>query len=199
LREVPLVVVIREFATPAECDKLADTAGFNLGAAAVSGSTSSRDRRTLSKNLYPIYDDADSILTQISLRLFGVTREVTGFKLQPEGQEPLNWLYYLPGYEYRPHCDGSCGASSIRLRQRVATTLLYCGVAEKGGGTVFPPDGLKYQPKKGEALLFTYNPDPDRLSEHSACPVLKGDKYTATQWYREGVTAERNWEGKTEL
>merc|ERR1719291_429916 len=127
-------------------------------------------------------------------RFFEVARQLTGYELYGEGQEPVNWLYYKSGYEYRPHCDGSCGARSVGYGSRVASSLLYCAVADEGGGTVFPPDGLKLEPTVGMLLLFAYNPDPERLTEHSACPVLRGEKMTATQWYREGVSKEHNWE-----
>lgn len=196
LRKEPLVIVVNNLASLEECKALAELAGDDLGMAHVSGGGTSRIRRTLSKNLYPDLGALENSLTQMANRFFEVARQATGFELQLEGQEPVNWLYYKPGYEYRPHCDGACGAKTVARRGRVASSLLYCAVAEEGGGTVFPPDGLKLQPKVGNMLLFTYNPDPHRLTEHSACPVLKGEKMTATQWYREGVTLENNWEGK---
>merc|ERR1712127_882012 len=110
------------------------------------------------------------------------------------GQEPVNWLYYKSGYEYRPHCDGNCGASEIPYGHRVCTSLLYCTVADEGGGTVFTSDKLKFQPTPGSFLIFSYNPDASQVTKHSACPVLRGHKTTATQWYREGVSDEVNWE-----
>jgi len=51
-----------------------------------------------------------------------------------EGQEPVNFLHYIKGFEYKPHTDGG----EKRPGGRVATTLIYCEVAEEGGGTVFP-------------------------------------------------------------
>eukprot|EP00746_Dinoflagellata_sp_MGD_P133551 gnl/MRDRNA2_/MRDRNA2_67268_c0_seq2.p1 gnl/MRDRNA2_/MRDRNA2_67268_c0~~gnl/MRDRNA2_/MRDRNA2_67268_c0_seq2.p1 ORF type:complete len:181 (+),score=13.53 gnl/MRDRNA2_/MRDRNA2_67268_c0_seq2:32-574(+) len=159
------------------------------------GGSRSRNRRTLSKNMYP--GEPEHIVTKVSDRFFEIARKTTGYELHLDGQEPINWLYYMPGFEYRPHCDGGCGQVKIPYGDRVATTLVYCTTASKGGGTVFPNDGLKLEPNPGMMLLFTYNPDPQRLSWHSACPVLKGSKSTATQWYREGVSAELNWEDVT--
>lgn len=31
------------------------------------------------------------------------------------------------------------------------------------------------------------------LTEHSGCPVLKGEKLIATFWMREGVSTEADW------
>merc|ERR1712072_580577 len=110
--------------------------------ASVSGGGTSRSRRTLSKNLYPDFEGNESgTLERVTKRFFEVTRAVTGYRLDHPGQEPVNWLYYKPGYEYRPHCDGACGAPQIVLGDRVLSSLLYCSVASKGGATVFPPDG----------------------------------------------------------
>jgi len=194
LRRTPLVVAVHSLATPEECAQLQGEAGdlSSLGRAHVSGGTTSRDRRTLSKNLYP--GETNDTLTRLAARFFETARQLTGYELDGEGQEPVNWLYYKSGYEYRPHCDGACGTRSVNYGSRVASSLLYCAVADDGGGTVFPPDGLKIEPTVGMLLLFTYNPDPDGLSRHAACPVLRGEKMTATQWYREGVTAKHDWE-----
>ena len=34
----------------------------------------------------------------------------------------------------------------------------------------------------------------DGYTEHSGCPVVKGEKWITTAWMREGVTAEKTWE-----
>ena len=68
--------------------------------------------------------------------------------------------------------------------------------AEEGGATVFPIAGeeIKYTPEPGSILLFTYNPDPEKKSYHSACPVVRGFKTTATQWYRVGLSEDKPWD-----
>ena len=51
-----------------------------------------------------------------------------------------------------------------------------------------------------QMLFFGYklNGNPPRMdngfTEHCGCPVYGGHKWIATQWYREGMTAERGWE-----
>eukprot|EP00930_Biecheleria_cincta_P047481 TRINITY_DN32924_c0_g1_i1.p1 TRINITY_DN32924_c0_g1~~TRINITY_DN32924_c0_g1_i1.p1 ORF type:complete len:640 (+),score=106.89 TRINITY_DN32924_c0_g1_i1:7-1926(+) len=197
LREDPLVIAVPGFATADECAALSEQAGHDLTQAMVGGvgqTGASRSRRTLTKNLFPDWDVDNSTLTQISYRFFHMARQATGYDLFPEGQEPVNWLFYKPGYEYRPHCDGACGTSSVTRGKRVASSLLYCNVASEGGGTVFPPDNLKIEATAGMYMLFAYNPDPKGLSQHAACPVLKGSKTTATQWYREGVNEDTPWD-----
>ena len=96
---------------------------------------------------------------------------------------------------YKPHTDGWGGD----VGSRVATTLVYCEAAAEGGGTVFPrgKEGsappLRFQPSPGDMLYFEYQPDPG-LQEHSACPVIAGNKSTLTQWHRLGVSPEKPWD-----
>ena len=63
------------------------------------------------------------------------------------GQEPVNAVYYKDyDDQYRPHCDGECNGGKWRRGMRVATSLTYCTVADKGGYTLFTKSALKVVP-----------------------------------------------------
>ena len=57
-------------------------------------------------------------------------------------------------------------------------------------------------PKARQMLFFGYMfneskaglPMDHGFTEHTGCPLREGKKWIATMWYREGVTAEQNWE-----
>ena len=137
--------------------------------------------------------DSDDTLSQTAAATFDLVSEMLKARVPYEGQEPVNFLHYLKGFEYKPHTDGYGGATG----QRVATTLVYCEAADEGGGTVFPRGDtlnppLRFQPSPGDMLYFEYQPDPG-LQEHSACPVIAGNKSTLTQWHRLGVSPEKEW------
>ncbi|PIA40252.1 hypothetical protein AQUCO_02500151v1 [Aquilegia coerulea] len=87
--------------------------------------------------------------------------------------------------------------------QRYATVLMYLSNVEKGGETVFPyseakldqpkdetwsdcaKTGYAVKPKKGDALLFFslhINTTTDPVSTHGSCPVIEGEKWSATRW-----------------
>lgn len=201
-REDPLVLGISGLATPQECQQLIDSQDLkeaNLNMAFISGGSHSKSRRTLTKNLYPNMQAPQSILAKLQKRFFQAARGASGYELWPEGQEPVNWLHYKPGYEYRPHCDGGCGMDPVPSGMRVASSLLYCNVAEQGGSTIFTQDTTKFTPARGDFLFFAYKSDPDYMSMHAACPVLRGIKSTATQWYREGVSKDYTWEDVADL
>jgi len=145
-------------------------------------------------NFHQVNWDENNVLTRAAVSMFDIASELLKEKVPYEGQEPINFLHYVKGFEYKPHTDGGVVGSG----KRVATTLVYCEVAEEGGGTVFPNGGpgtppLRYQPTPGSLLFFEYAPNPN-LQEHAACPVLAGNKSTLTQWHRLGVSPESPWD-----
>ena len=153
----------------------------------------------------PDFECEDDVNTRVARRKFAFAREVAGYDAwEGAGQEPINAVYYYhDGDQYRPHCDGECHAR-YTLGSRVATSLAYCLVAERGGYTLFTRTGLKVVPKLRQMLFFGYffnasDASPgvrmdDGWTEHTGCPVHEGKKWAAIMWYREGVTAEKGWE-----
>lgn len=96
---------------------------------------------------------------------------------------------------------------------RLLTIIYYLSHVEEGGETHFPhgqfinknssansacekPAEAVVRPKKGDALLF-YSLDVDSKTSvdaalHEGCPVLQGEKWSATIWVRQ---ADRGWAG----
>lgn len=108
--------------------------------------------------------------------------------------EGLQVLQYLPGAEYKPHYDyfdpSFPGTAGILKRggQRVATLIMYLSDPEEGGLTSFPDVHLKVTPKRGSAVFFTYPvADPTSNTLHGGEPVVLGEKWIATKWFRETV------------
>jgi prolyl 4-hydroxylase len=79
----------------------------------------------------------------------------------------------------------------------VATSILYCRASQSGGQTTFTPSGIKVVPKRRQLLLFGYkfanNSMDNMMTEHSGCPIRVGQKWIATQWFRENVTEDHPW------
>ena len=120
--------------------------------------------------------------------------------VENEGQEPVNAVYYEhAGDHYGAHCDGECNGGGYKRGHRIATSLTYCEVAERGGFTLFTRSGIKMVPRPRQMLFFGYKLRPDSHemddggTEHSGCPLRRGKKWIATMWYREGVTPEKDW------
>ncbi|CAM6122875.1 unnamed protein product [Calypogeia fissa] len=138
-----------------------------------------------------------------------IERRIADFTFLPvDHGEGLQILHYGAGQKYLSHYDYAEYPSSVLAQhggQCIATVLMYLSDVQAGGETLFPAGELNYnknktlegqysecakhglaiRPKKGMALLFwTLSPDvrKDLRSINSGCPVLEGDKWTATKW-----------------
>lgn len=202
-REFPMVASVRGFASEAECQelitvaKMSDLTMAHVGSAGQGFTQTSSTRETLTNSLDVNWNVEDT-LSLVSARTFDLASDLLGVDVPYEGQEPLTFLHYIKGYEYRPHIDGNLFLTKRHAPPkgtRIATTLLYCGAADEGGATVFTNgQKLKFQPRRGDVLFFAYNPDPETEAMHAACPVLAGNKTTLTQWHRLGVSSKVNWD-----
>ena len=110
-----------------------------------------------------------------------------------ENGEGLQVLRYGPGAEYKPHHDYFApeepGTATILRRggQRVGTLIIYLNEPAQGGATIFPESALQVVPQRGHAVFFSYDqPDPGTRTLHGGAPVIKGEKWIATKWLREG-------------
>jgi TPR repeat protein len=107
--------------------------------------------------------------------------------------EPLTILRYGPGQEYKAHMDYLVGpATGEQMQrtggQRLVTAFVYLNDVEEGGETDFPELGARVSPVGGRAVKFfnlTPGREPNPRTRHAGCPVLKGEKWLATYWFRE--------------
>ncbi|KAL5063628.1 hypothetical protein RYX36_025365 [Vicia faba] len=139
-----------------------------------------------------------------------IEKRIADFTFIPvEHGEELQILHYEVGQEYVPHHDYFTDEYNLwNGGNRIATMLMYLSDVEEGGETVFPnakanfssvpwwnelsdcgKKGLSIKPKMGDAILFwSMKPDSslDPSSLHGSCPVIKGDKWSATKWLHVG-------------
>ncbi|PUZ42685.1 hypothetical protein GQ55_9G601800 [Panicum hallii var. hallii] len=124
--------------------------------------------------------------------------------LPPENGEPIQVLRYKNGEKYEPHFDYFNDKHNQLIGgQRIATVLMYLSHVKMGGETIFPDSedqltqekddtwsecatlGYAVKPVKGDALLFfSLHPiaTTDTKSLHGSCPVIEGEKWSATKW-----------------
>lgn len=110
--------------------------------------------------------------------------------------EPLQAQRYLPGQEFKLHCDwfrpGSTDYEKFCVKsggQRTWTAMAYLNDVEQGGETVFPHADLVITPKAGDLVIWNNlkpNGEGEPKTGHHAKPVLVGEKHVITQWFREG-------------
>ncbi|XP_018678679.2 prolyl 4-hydroxylase 1 isoform X5 [Musa acuminata AAA Group] len=125
-------------------------------------------------------------------------------QIPTENGESIQVLRYETNQYYTPHHDYFSDAFNLKNGgQRVATMLMYLNDVDEGGETIFPQagsgecscggnkvKGLCMKPRKGNAILFWSmgldgQSDPNSL--HGACPIVKGEKWSATKWLRQGA------------
>ncbi|TQV73597.1 hypothetical protein FLL45_12040 [Aliikangiella marina] len=110
-----------------------------------------------------------------------------------ENGEPFNCLNYQVGQEYQYHFDyfaEELASSQSYLKfggQRVVTGILFLNHVAQGGETELPKLKIKQSPVPGAVLSF-HNVDelgqPDERSLHAGLPVIAGEKWVATRWFR---------------
>ena len=226
----PRAFVYHNFLTPEECAHLVNLAKATAGgskratvADARAGGTFPSSQRTGSGAV--LLRDHDPIVTRIEERIsvFAMIPADHG-----EGMQILRYGRGEKHDPHHDYFDG--GDKNLRFYgQRVATVLMYLSDVESGGETVFPKHGawiepddtdvrgrssskdsskcargaLHVKPRRGDALLFHnchLNGREDPTSLHAGCPVLRGEKWTATKWMRAGpVEAERELRRRKEI
>lgn len=199
----PRAFVYRGFLTEEECNHLISLAKKELKRSAVadnlSGESKLSEVRTSSGMFIPKAKDAI---------VNGIEEKIATWTFLPkENGEDIQVLRYESGQKYDAHYDYFVDPVNIaRGGHRIATVLMYLTDVEKGGETVFPnaeeaprrrsmiadeelsecaKKGIAVKPRKGDALLFfSLHPNaiPDPLSLHGGCPVIEGEKWSATKW-----------------
>ncbi|XP_054787497.1 probable prolyl 4-hydroxylase 4 [Prosopis cineraria] len=199
----PRAFVYEGFLTDLECDHLISLAKSELKRSEVadndSGESTLSEVRTSSGMFIP--KSKDPIVA-------GIEDKISSWTFLPkENGEDIQVLRYEHGQKYEPHYDYFADKVNIaRGGHRTATVLMYLSDVTEGGETVFPnaedpprhrssesredlsecaKKGIAVKPRKGDALLFFSlhpNATPDTRSLHAGCPVIEGEKWSATKW-----------------
>ena len=154
----------------------------------------------------------DEVLAAIQMRVAELSM------LPQENQEALQVLHYGLSEKYGAHMDTFFDARHIGEEnggQRAATALMFLNEPEEGGETVFPNvaatndgpgwspcarEALAHKPKTGDLILFwslTPTGEIDPGTTHTACPVIRGEKWSAPLWIRQGPFQPSSRKGAT--
>ncbi|XP_078437005.1 putative prolyl 4-hydroxylase 6 [Wolffia australiana] len=188
------------FLSSAECDHIIQLAKDKLEKSMVADNDSGEgvmsEVRTSSGMFLSKHQDA--VVARIERRVASWTF------LPEENGEAMQILHYELGQKYEPHYDYFHDKVNQEIGgHRIATVLMYLSDVVKGGETVFPDykgtktqekdetwsdcakKGYAVKPRKGDALLFFSlypNATIDKFSLHGSCPVIEGEKWSATKW-----------------
>lgn len=206
----PRAWLYHNFLTAEEADHLVDLAAPSMERSSVVDPETGKGMldpvRTSSGTFLSRYQDA--VVRDVEDRLAHWTHLPVSFG------EDLQVLKYEPGQKYEEHLDWFDMEEVKKMdpndeTNRVATVLIYLSDVEEGGETSFSRsvwlnetlqrhaqpsecarNKLFVKPSKGDALLFwDLQPDGqsgDDWSMHAGCPVIKGEKWSATKWLHNG-------------
>ena len=177
----PLIVVLDNVLSDQECNELIEFSKDNLKRSKISSSGEGEvnDIRTSSSMFFQ--GNENDILEKLEKRISAI------MCIPIEHAEGIQILKYTPGQEYKAHFDFFHSASKAAKNNRISTLVIYLNDVEEGGETYFPKLNLSISPKKGSAVYFEYfynNEDLNELTLHGGAPVIKGEKWVATQWMR---------------
>ena len=133
------------------------------------------------------FDAGDAFVRSISRRIDDLLGMPTKCGETIQGQR------YLPGQEFKPHNDWFYTDQEYwkverkRGGQRSWTAMAFLNEVEEGGHTHFTEVGASIEPKPGVLMIWN-NAKPDGTPNldtlHAGTPVIKGQKYVLTKWYR---------------
>ncbi|KAK1643272.1 hypothetical protein QYE76_061077 [Lolium multiflorum] len=196
----PRAFLYSGFLSHAECDHLVKLAKGRLEKSMVADNDSGKSVMSLVRTSSGTFlaKREDDIIS-------GIEKRVAAWTFLPEeNAESVQVLHYEVGQKYDAHFDYFTDKINLkRGGHRVATVLMYLTDVKQGGETVFPNaegghlqlkdetwsecarSGLAVKPRKGDALLFFslhVNATTDPSSLHASCPVVEGEKWSATKW-----------------
>ena len=177
--EEPLVVVLGSVLDDEECEALIQLSKDLLQRSKIGSTKEVSDIRTSSGAF--LTDVKNNILARVEKRVSAI------MGIPIEHGEGLHILNYRPGQEYKEHLDYFAPTSKAAKNNRISTLVLYLNDVEEGGTTFFPKLNLTVCPQKGMAVYFEYfynDPILNELTLHAGAPVVKGEKWIATQWMR---------------
>ena len=178
LNEEPLIVKFHNVLSDEECQTLIECAASRLKRSKLANKEFSQIR-TSSGMFFD--ENEDPLITTIEKRVS------TLMNVPIEHAEGLQVLHYEPGQEFKAHFDYFNEHHPSSKNNRISTLVMYLNEVEQGGDTTFPNLGLTVTPTKGSAVYFEYFYNDQRLNEltlHSSAPVIRGEKWVATQWMR---------------
>lgn len=178
LYEEPLIVRFENVLSHEECDALIESAKCRLQRSKLANKEVSQIRTSsgmfFEENESPLIHDIEQRVAQL-------------MHLPIDHAESLQVLRYEPGQEFKAHFDYFSTDHPSSNNNRISTLVLYLNDVEEGGNTTFPNLNLSTKPTKGAAVYFEYfynNTALNELTLHSGDPVIRGEKWIATQWMR---------------
>ncbi|TVX99043.1 2OG-Fe(II) oxygenase [Cohnella terricola] len=176
LNDAPLIMKFDHVLSDDECQALIESASSRLTRSKLANKEVSQIRTSSSM----FFDENENPF------IAAIENRIASLMHVPRSHnEGLQVLHYEPGQEFKPHHDYFGPHHPSSQNNRISTLILYLNDVEEGGETTFPRLGIAVKPTKGSAVYFEYfynDPQINELTLHSGGPVIRGEKWVATQW-----------------
>eukprot|EP01023_Acetabularia_acetabulum_P001113 TRINITY_DN10416_c0_g1_i4.p1 TRINITY_DN10416_c0_g1~~TRINITY_DN10416_c0_g1_i4.p1 ORF type:complete len:467 (-),score=23.22 TRINITY_DN10416_c0_g1_i4:201-1601(-) len=198
----PSILCVENFLSSEECQQFIQLAKPHLSPSLVQSGGLTNHRK--SSSMFFIEDLKQLQIVKIVEKrlqnLINLPIVLDGYTKQ-KPQETLQVIHYKQGEFYRPHLDNKDNQQPTRA----ATIIVYLNDVQEGGCTNFKlaqhllsykQQGLKIHPKAGRLILF-WNREKncyvqDLQTLHEAEPVIKGEKWILTRWFKDEIPPTYN-------
>ena len=191
----PAITIFKDVLNTVDCAHLIFVSRPLLQRADVIDPTSQKggmisDVRTNLSTFLP-FGNVDVISRHIELKIICETGEDLALS------EPMSILFYAPGEFYRPHVDYFNPNLTVSRGlmedggQRTSSAITYLSEPLAGGGTSFPKLKLTAPPRVGSTLWFRNCHAGGQIDDrtlHAGDPVVQGEKWVVTKWFRQRPT-----------
>ena len=182
------VYIIDNFLTQDECDQIINSAQGKMTPSPLSRKIDDESYRD-SETCYFEGTPAQTHVNQKICDIIGIDNNMS---------EPPQIQHYNLGNQFKAHCDyfhkgldyeEFAGDNANYQGQRTWTFMVFLNNVEKGGETEFINlNNLYITPKKGTAVVWSNLKKDGTVNDqtlHRGTPILLGEKYIITKWFRE--------------
>lgn len=180
--------VVDDFLTGSECDEVISRIKKNCRPSTIMTSDSDfSDSEFRTSQTCDLSQNADEVIKDLDRRI----TDYIGYEEQRS--EGIQGQLYHVGNQFKSHTDFFEPNTQVftqcasEMGQRTWTFMIYLNDVLEGGQTTFTELDLVFTPKKGQALMWnSLHPDGEvnRSTKHWAKPIIKGEKYVITKWFR---------------
>jgi prolyl 4-hydroxylase len=185
----PFIAYYENVVNEEECKELIDLAKGKLKPSAVVGDSKKSFSSARKSEHAWLHHNINENVLHISERIASIVGQPLNYA------EKLQIVRYQPGGKFNTHLDtfqssGKLGREYLlKGGQRTYTALLYLNSVDAGGETFFPAFSLDITPIQGNLLVFeSFSKETNQvhlLSKHGSRPLIDGEKWIATLWFRE--------------
>jgi prolyl 4-hydroxylase len=180
--------LIDDFLSSEECSSLIEIGHASLRPSTVTNPDAGADFRT--SETCDIGIIKNPLVQAVSERISSATG------ISQEYSEVMQMQKYSVGHEFKSHTDyfepntpEYIEHASVR-GNRTWTCMIYLNPVEQGGETLFSSINELITPKMGRAVIWnnlTLDGNVNPKTIHAGLPILQGEKYILTTWFRQFV------------